>query len=435
MRTIRFGCLVLCLGIIFCISGALAEPAAPEFDKIVQIQLKYDDGRYSLSSLDVMYGKAPNLKISSGDLTGTILDKNGNVLQSFSLQEPGRAYGDILGDPEGDSLVGYTEQATAGEMFITAPYVPDMQTFTLTDGRDGTVLVTADLGPSVATFCIDYSGDPDCMVLATPQKAATPDTSLSFLLATVFSASVLLAAGLAIMTIRRRSGITIPGAEPEPARQTVLVVDDDPDIVDVIQTFLTDKGCLTLKAGGGKECLELLKSQVPDLILLDVGMAPMDGWQTLEQIKKDPRTKGVPVLMLTGYKLTAMAARQYKICIDDYIQKPFQLDALETAIDNILERKKKLNESIIMVKKAGVDMDTFCELATLSRRISVNKRLASILQAPAAVPVMADMETLDEMSVADYLNVKTKDYEQRADVLRRQINASFRSKGLPDLTL
>lgn len=432
MKTIWIGCLVLCLGVIVCSSVAYAEPV-PEYNKILQIQLKYQDNGYSVSSLEVKYGNAPNLKIGSGSLTAKILGNDGKELQSFAVQEPGRAQGDSLG--EGGELIGYTEQSVYGDLFITAPYEQGMKQFTLANSRDGTLLVTADITPAVASFCTDYPGDPDCLARTVPVKTATPDTPLVLVLATLFSASVFIAAGLVIMTIRRRTaGIQVPEAEQAPVKKTILVVDDEPDIVNLVHLFLDTKGYVTLTARSGRECIDLLKDHVPDLILLDVGMAPMDGWQTLEELKKNSNTKSIPVLMLTGHKITAMAARQYKICIDDYIMKPFHLNDLGAAIDNTLERKEKLKESLVMAKKAGVDKEKFCELAKLSRIISVNKRIVDIMQVPQAVPALADLDVLDEMSVVDYINVKTKDHEKRVQQLRFEINTSFRSKGLPDLT-
>ena len=423
-------CLALCLGVLACsCSVSATEQPVPEFDKILQIQLKYDDGRYSLSSMEVRYGKAPNLNIRTGDLAGKILGPGGKELQSFTVQEPGRAYGDILGDPEGDSLIGYTEQPAYSDMFITAPYEQDMEQFTLTDMRDGTLLVTADLRPSVNVFCADYAGDPDCLVRAAPVKTATPDTSLYLVLATLFSASVVIAAGLAILTIRRRTKVLVP------EKPVVLIVDDDPDILDVVHEILDMKGYVTLMASGGMECLDLLKKQVPDLILLDVGMEPMDGWQTLEQIKKNPAVKTIPVLMLTGHDLTPEAAKQYHICIDDYLMKPFMPDDLYAAINSILERKSQLKETLAIARQAGVDKEKFCELAKLSRRITVDKKILGILGAPQAVPAMADLDldTLDDMLVVDYINVKTRDQEIRAAQLRQEINSVLRSKGLPEL--
>jgi two-component system, OmpR family, response regulator len=429
MRWIRFFSLAMMAAVIVCISGAVAEDIpAPDYDKIVQIHLKYQDGGYSVSSLEVRYGKAPNLNINTGPLKGAILGSDGTVLKSFSLSQPGIGYGDILGSAEDSPLIGYTEIPSSADMSITVPYLADMKTFTLTRPEDGTLLVSADLATPVATFCTDYYSDPDCLALTAPTPSPAPDSGLYLVLAAMFGVSVLIAAGLLYVSTRRRTG------ERAPEKRTILVVDDEPDIVHLIHLFLDKKGYATIGASSGKECLDLIRTQIPDVILLDVGMAPMDGWQTLEQIKKNPDTKSIPVLMLTGKRLTAEEAKQYKLCIDDYIEKPFQQDQLYAAIDSIIERKQKMKETLILAKKAGIKQETFCEFARLSRRISVDKKIIDILQVPQAVPMTVDMDTLDRMSVVDYINVKNVDHEKRVEQLRLEINTSFRSKGLPDLT-
>ena len=72
---------------------------------------------------------------------------------------------------------------------------------------------------------------------------------------------------------------------------TILVVDDSPFIVDVFVTMLERGGYRTVAAYGGEECLEILKTVTPDLILLDIMMEPMDGWETLEKIKENSRPR------------------------------------------------------------------------------------------------------------------------------------------------
>jgi two-component system, OmpR family, response regulator len=297
----------------------------------------------------------------------------------------------------------------------------DMQKFTLSDYQEGSLLASVDLDPTVVAFCRDYPNDPDCLVLASPSTSAEPYSGRPLVLATLFSASVFITAGMAIWTIRRR------------AKKVVLIVDDEPDIVNLVTIFLRTKGYATLNANSGNACFNILKKQIPDLILLDVRMEPMDGWQILGQIKKNSDYKSIPVLMLTGSTLTTEMAKRYNICMDDYITKPFHLEDLYAAINRILIRKQKLKETLVLAKKVGIEKETFCEYATLTRRISVNKRILDILDVPQAIPAQADLETLDDMLVVDYINVKTRDNEQRAEKLREEINSALRSKGFPEL--
>lgn len=427
MRWIVIGCLVIILAGIFYTPVVGAQPL-PDYDKILLINMKYYDRIYSVSSMEVRYGKAPNLDIINGNMKGVILNSNGNELKSFSFQKPGTTYGDISGPPGEDALIGYTETSSSGEMTIALPYLPDMQKFTLSDSQEQSLLASVDLDPPVAAFCIEYPKDPDCLVLASPSISAESYSGMVLLPTILFPASLIIIVGTAVWMIRRRK------LEQSPEKQVVLIVDDKPDIVNLIDIYLGKKGYTTLNANSGNACLDILKEQIPDLILLDEHMEPMNGWQTLWQIKKNPDFRSIPVLMLTGTRLTAERAKQYYICIDDYIPKPFQMEDLYTAIDSILKRKLTLKKTLVLAKKVGIAKEKFCEFATLTRRISINKKILDILDVPQVIPVHADLETLDDMLVVDYINVKTRDHENRVEQLRREINSAFRSEGLPDLS-
>ncbi len=145
MRGIVISCLVIILAGILCTPVVGAQSLPPNYDKILQIHLNYHDNVYSVSSVEIRYGEAPNLDITSGNLNGIILDSKEMVLKSFSFQEPGTTYGVISGTPGDDTLIGYTETSSSGEMTVTFPYLTGMQTFTLSDSRNGALLASVDI--------------------------------------------------------------------------------------------------------------------------------------------------------------------------------------------------------------------------------------------------------------------------------------------------
>jgi len=161
---------------------------------------------------------------------------------------------------------------------------------------------------------------------------------------------------------------------------TILVVDDSPFVVDVFVTMLERGGYRTVAAYGGDECLEILKTVVPDLILLDIMMEPMNGWETLEHIKENPDTKDIPVLMLTAKQLTPSEAQEYGIYIEDYVLKPITHRELYDAIEHVLNRRHTLKQDVEAAQKAGFDREIINEYARLSKSIDVNKRLIKILK-------------------------------------------------------
>jgi len=103
---------------------------------------------------------------------------------------------------------------------------------------------------------------------------------------------------------------------------TVLVVDDDPDIANIFKTFLSLDGHTALTASDGMICLEKVRQCKFDLILLDIMMAPMDGWETLEHIKSDPQTSSIPVIMVTGKPLLDNERAKYQNLFYHYLMKP-----------------------------------------------------------------------------------------------------------------
>ncbi|NQT86644.1 response regulator [bacterium] len=85
-----------------------------------------------------------------------------------------------------------------------------------------------------------------------------------------------------------------------PRKQTVLVVDDEPDIIEFVRVIMEDAGIEVQSASSGAECLEKVKQAVPDLIMLDVQMPGEPGFFALKKLKENPATRSIPILMLTG---------------------------------------------------------------------------------------------------------------------------------------
>lgn len=161
---------------------------------------------------------------------------------------------------------------------------------------------------------------------------------------------------------------------------TIMVVDDSAFIVDVFVTMLERGGYKTIATYGGQECLDVLKSERPDLILLDIMMEPMDGRETLERIKTNPETKDIPVMMLTAKQLTPDEAQEYAIYVEDYVLKPITHRELYDVIEHILNRRARIRQDVEMANAAGIDQKTIDEYARLSKSIEVNRRLMSILE-------------------------------------------------------
>lgn len=160
----------------------------------------------------------------------------------------------------------------------------------------------------------------------------------------------------------------------------ILVVDDSPMIVDVFVAMLERGGYRPTAAYSGPECLEILKDMKPDLILLDIMMEPMDGWETLENIKTNPKTKDIPVMMLTAKQLTPEEAQEYGAYIEDYVMKPTTHRQLYEAIEYILKRRTEITKKVEEAKEAGIEEKIIEEYERLSKSVDVSRRLLKILE-------------------------------------------------------
>jgi CheY-like chemotaxis protein len=79
----------------------------------------------------------------------------------------------------------------------------------------------------------------------------------------------------------------------------ILVVDDEADIIFILKSILSKKGYFVKEAFSGEECLEILKKERPDMIFMDIMMPGIDGWETARKIKTNPKTKSIPISMLS----------------------------------------------------------------------------------------------------------------------------------------
>ncbi|MFH0966162.1 MAG: response regulator [Methanobacteriota archaeon] len=161
----------------------------------------------------------------------------------------------------------------------------------------------------------------------------------------------------------------------------ILIVDDEPALNDLFVVGLNKYGYATEGVLGGRECLDLLKTAYqPDLILLDMMMEPMDGWETLHHIKADEQSRMIPVIMQTGKNLTYKEAEKFSFYIEDYIMKPITPKRCVDFIEDILEKRRKVSAFIDLVKKSDSPEDQIERLINLHQAIDVSKRLMILLE-------------------------------------------------------
>ena len=123
--------------------------------------------------------------------------------------------------------------------------------------------------------------------------------------------------------------------------KVILCIEDEQEMIDLIRLILGRRGFEILGANGGKEGLEIIRRDHPDLVLLDLMMPEMDGWEVYQQMKADEATKDIPVIVVTAKAQSIDKVLGLHIAkVDDYIAKPFSPQELLTAVDTVLGRKQ-----------------------------------------------------------------------------------------------
>lgn len=125
----------------------------------------------------------------------------------------------------------------------------------------------------------------------------------------------------------------------------ILIVDDEPHIVELVRVCLEDPGLELLEARDGEVGLAMARQLQPDLILLDIMMPRMDGFEVCRALKEDPRTREIPVVMLTAKGLEADRLKAREAGADAYMTKPFSPMKLHAEVREHLARRSKADAS------------------------------------------------------------------------------------------
>jgi CheY-like chemotaxis protein len=130
-------------------------------------------------------------------------------------------------------------------------------------------------------------------------------------------------------------GTTVTFSLPIIARERILVIDDEEDIRKMFQRLLSEEGYEVLTAAQGQEGLSLMEEELPDLVVLDIAMPVMDGYQFLEKVKGDPRTRGIPVIVISA--VDTDIDRLGELGTDEFLGKPFSNTVLLETVQRLLK--------------------------------------------------------------------------------------------------
>lgn len=196
----------------------------------------------------------------------------------------------------------------------------------------------------------------------------------------------------------------------------LLLVDDEPGLREAVKDYLQESGFNVQVASNAREGWELMQKNTPDLVISDVMMPQVDGYQFLKQVRADPRFKALPVVFLTAKGMTTDRIQGYQAGVDAYLPKPFDPDELVAIVENLLERRAPVAGA------ASEDSDT-PDIADLANQIAQIKALLTqrngIAQSPT--PIKIDL-TPREQSV---LNLVTEGLMNKE--IARRLETSVRN--------
>src|SRR5437016_516732 len=126
--------------------------------------------------------------------------------------------------------------------------------------------------------------------------------------------------------------------------QKILIIDDEEWLREMVHVALHQQGFDVIEAPDGTMGVELARKELPDLILCDVNMEKMDGYETLSSLRNEPATLSIPFILMTGLADNAGMRHGMELGADDYLPKPFAIDALYAAVDARLKKAQALRQ-------------------------------------------------------------------------------------------
>ena len=205
------------------------------------------------------------------------------------------------------------------------------------------------------------------------------------------------------------------------AKEKILIVDDEKDIVKLLEYNLKKEGFRTVTAYDGNEALEKAGREHPDLILLDVMLPEVDGLEVCKQIKKDPATRTVPVIMLTARSQETDKVIGLELGADDYVTKPFGVRELLARVKALLRRTHEAGAPAAEVMHIG---DIVIDNSRIE--VSVNKKPLNL--------TAKEFELLKTLAKAkgrvlsrDYLLDTIWGYDRAAEIQTRTVDVHIRT--------
>jgi len=180
---------------------------------------------------------------------------------------------------------------------------------------------------------------------------------------------------------------------------TILIIEDDESLLLFIDKFLTIQGFKVLTADQGKIGLELASKYLPDLILCDILMPDINGYEVIKEIRKNPVTEAIPFIFLTGINSLQNLRQGMNLGADDYLTKPFSKDDLFNAINIRLEKKK------VVESHSQVPLNILRHNLTTAFPHEFRTPLQNIVLATDYLEIVANSQPIDPLDIKEIVEI------------------------------
>ncbi|MDO8946323.1 MAG: response regulator [Desulfocapsaceae bacterium] len=216
------------------------------------------------------------------------------------------------------------------------------------------------------------------------------------------------------------------------ARETILIVEDDENIQQLVGYNLAKAGFNVLYADNGEQALASVKRELPDLMVLDIMLPSLNGFEVCKILRKDPQTRTMPIIMLTAKSEENDVTAGLDLGADDYITKPFSPKILVSRIKSILRRREELSgedgreakDGLLKVHDIVIDPKRY-EVVVAGSLVSLTVTEFSILDLLARRPgwVFSRQQIIDGVRGYDYV-ITPRAVDVQVFGLRKKLGAS-----------
>jgi len=232
-------------------------------------------------------------------------------------------------------------------------------------------------------------------------------------------------------TVTRRRGTPSLLSAPPKSGASVLVVEDEQDVAELLRYHLTKEGYEVALVGNGADALKRAREIKPELVLLDIMVPQLNGWEVCRRLKQDPETRGIPIIMVTGRVEEGDKVLGFEMGADDYVTKPFSPRELVTRVRAVVRRGKsaEATDRKHHLKAGDLEIDRHrFEVTLKGQRVDLTPKEFELLATLVGTPgrVFGREELLDSVWGQDgFVEPRT------VDVHVARLRAKFASARMP----